>query len=345
MAFADLAFEVAGVIPGASPILVESWVKRAWRQIRDRRIWGFLTTDDSIVCPAQITAGTLSITQFNNVVTANAVASAALLAVGNLIETPFQFLSLRFGGLGNTSQIYNIVSVDQTNPAAIVITLNRVIVEATNAASTYQCYRPYVAAPVSDFLKWISFVDMVNGWQLAGDFTSAQFDQLDPQRQSFGQAYNLGFYKPSDDNPSNQAPVPIYELWPGPTDGQTFYVRYRRQGVDFVNPSDTQPQIIPDQLIIQFALTHYAYPWARVNSGRFPALAKVNWTQAIADGRTIIYGQKGGPVGILQDAIRQDDNQTAASILKRGHGLRTGQGAFPYPVDANFIQSHLVPLR
>jgi hypothetical protein len=326
-------------------MLVETWVRRAWRRIRDKRVWSFLTTDDSVVCPAQITAGTLSITQFNNVVTADATASAALLAVGTLIETPFQCLSLRFGGLGNTSQIYNIVSVDQTNPAAIVITLNRVIVEATNAASTYQCYRPYVAAPVSDFLRWISFVDMVNGWQLAGDFKSSFFDQMDPQRQSFGQAYNLGYYKDSDDNPSNQTPVPIYELWPGPTDGQTFYVRYRRQGTDFAKPTDTQPQIIPDELIVQYALAYHAYPWARVNAGRFAALQKVNWNAAIADAMKIIHGVPGGSVGILQDACRQDDNQTVQSILKRGHGLRQGKGAFPYPVDANFIQSHLVPLR
>jgi hypothetical protein len=340
VAFADLAAEVSGNLPGASPILVETWVKRAWRAIRDKRLWSFLVVDDSIVCPALITAGTLNITQYSNVVTADATASAALIAVGTLIETPFQALSIRVGGPGTTSEIYNIVSVDTTtNPAAIVITLDRAIVEATAAASQYQCYRPYIQAPIPDFLRWISIVDMVNGWKMNQDYTSVDFDKVDPQRQSLGQAYNWGFYKGSLDSP----PIPIYEAWPGPTDGQSFYVRYRRQGLDFSAPTDTQPLLIPDQLIVQWTLAYYAYPWARINVGHFPALAKVNWSSAINQAMEQIHGVRGRYVGLLQDAIRQDDNQATQSVWNRGHGLRQPP-TFPYPVDANFIQSHLVNL-
>lgn len=337
MAFRDLAAEVSGMLPGASPLLVETWIKRAWRAIRDKRTWSFLVTDDSIVCPAQITAGTLAITKYSNTVTADATASAALLAVGTVVETAFQFLSLRFGASGSTSEIYNITAVDQTVPAAIVITLDRVVVEATDAASGYFCYRPYIAAPVSNFLRWIAVVDMVNGWALNLDYSSVQFDRVDPQRQSFGQAYTLGAYKNSLDAP----PVPIYEAWPGPTSGQTFYVRYRTQGVDFSAPADVQPLLIPDALIVQWALGYYAYPWARINAGHFPALAKVNWTAAIEESMVQIYGIRGQRVGLLQDAIRQDDNQSTQSVWNRGHGLRSTP-KFPFPVDAAYLQGHLV---
>lgn len=343
MPFADLVSEVAGVLPGAPPLLVEKWVARSWRNIRDKRVWGFLETDDAIVCPTQITAGTINVLQFSNTVTADATASAALLPIITLIQVAPQFMSFRFGGLGATSQIYNIVSFDQTNPAAVVFTLDRAVVEPTNPTSGYQCYRPYVAAPVSNFLRWITFVDMVNGWSMNLDWTSAYFDQVDPQRQSFGQAYNVGYYKASSDL-APQSVVPIYELWPHPTDGQTFYVRTRSQGDDFIQPGDTQPQIISDQLIVQWALAKHAYPWARVNAGRFPALAKVNWSEAIRQANEEVHGIPGVKVGLLQDSIRQDDNQSVQSVLRRGHGLRQMSG-FPYPIDANFIQSHLVQLR
>lgn len=325
-------------------MLVQTWVKRAWRAIRDKRVWGFLETDDAIVCPTQITVGTVNILQYSNTVTANATASAALLPILTLIQVAPQFMSFRFGGLGATSQIYNIVSMDQSNPAALVFTLDRAVVEATNATSTYQCYRPYVAAPIPNFLRFVSFVDMLNGWAMNLDYTSVYFDQVDPQRQSFGQAYNVGYYKASSDIAPN-SPVPIYELWPHPTDGQTFYVRYRTQGVDFSQPGDIQPLIIPDNLIVQWTLAKHAFPWARVNAGHFPAYAKINWTEAIRQINEEIHGVPGRRVGLLQDAMRNDDNQSVQSILKRGHGLRTGDGGFPFPIDANFIQSHLVPLR
>lgn len=341
MAFADLSSELSGYIPGLSAYLADDFVLRAWRRIRDARLWSFLITDDAIVCPAMISAGTYAIMQFNNTVTADAVASAAFSAISPVILPP-QFLQLRFGS-GTVGEIYNIVSVNTANPAALVFTLDRIVEEPTALLSGYQCYRNYVSAPVADFLKWLSVVDMVNGYPLHLDKTSTEFDRIDPQRQSVGQAYSLGFYKNSDET-SGTPTVPIYELWPGPTSGQTFYVRYRRRGVDFVAPTDVQPDLIPDDLILQYALGHYAYPWAMTNVGHFPAMAKVNWLALIADAKETVYGNRAkGRVGLLQEARTQDDNVALQSVINRGHGLRRHR-PFDYPVDANFVQSHLVPL-
>ena len=331
MSFMSLSAELAGNLPGLSPILAGTYINRGWRKIRDARLWSFLVVEDSIPTPIQITAGTLAIVQYTNTVTADATASAAIAAVGLSVEIPFTFLSFRVGGPGTTSQIYNIVAVDQTNPAALVFTLDRVIMEVTAAASQYVCYRPYIAAPQTDFLRWISVVDMVNGWKMAQDRTSVDFDRVDPQRQAFGDAYCLGYFKASSDTPS----VPLYELWPGPTSGQSFEVKYQVRGVDFSAPGDTQPYGIPDDLIVQAALGFYAYPWAMANAGHFPAMAKVNWAQLIGSATNNYFS-------MLQDAKRQDDNMATRSVLRRGHGLRTGP-RFPYPIaDANYLQSHLV---
>ena len=342
MSYGSLSAELSGYLPGLSGYLAEDFIRRAWRKIRDARLWSFLITDDAIVCPAQLTAGTYNIIQFNNQVTADAVASAAFATISPVILPP-QFLQLRFQGAGTTSQIYNIASVDTTNPAAYVFTLDRVVEEPTNPLSSYLCYRPYIAAPTPDFLRFLSVVDMVNGWQLYLDRTSTQFDAVDPQRQNLGQAYYVGSYKYSDEQP-NVPTVPIYELYPGPTSGQTFFVRYRRRGVDFSSPDDVQPDVIPDDLIIQTALCTYAYPFAMANQGHFPAMKGINWMQLIRESKREVYGEPATRyVGMLQQAKVQDDNIQTQSVLNRGHGLRT-QAPFPYPIDANFLQGHLVPL-
>ena len=336
MSFQSLSNELSGTLPGLSPILADTYINRAWRDVRDARLWSFLQTDGSIVCPTQITTGTIAITMFSDAVTCDAAASAALVAV--VANPGLTKMQIRFGGLNNASfagQVYSIIAADTTNPAAYALTLDREVAQATNPTSGFQCYRVYVRPPVDDFLTWQSFVDMTNGWALRRDYTSTYFDARDPQRQAQGLAYYLGSFK---GNPELD-PKPQYELWPAPTSGQTFYMRFRRQGEDFFNPADTQPVLIPDQLIMQRALGWYAYPWAAQQVGRMPAFRGVGWVNLTLTAQAN-YAQE------LIVAKRQDDNQEVQTIINLGHGLRRGRGGFKgigaYPIDANFIQSHLV---
>lgn len=305
MSFGDLSSELAGYIPGLSGYLADDFVRRAWRKIRDARQWSFLITDDSVVCPAGLTAGSYSISQFNNQVTANATASAAFLALPFSV-VPAQLIQIRFRVGTTYSQIYNITDLDQSTPTAIVLTLDKVVTEPTNATSNYLVYRPYIVAPTADFLRWLSFVDMASSFQVMQDFTSTQLDRKDAGRQLLGTAYYLASYKESNatvDNP----PVPIYELWPGPSTGQTFYVRYRRRGIDFVDPTDEQPAMIPDDLILQAAKGFYAYQWASENKGNFASLAGTDWLGLIADAKTTY-------LSMLQYTMKQDDTQMLQAI-------------------------------
>ncbi len=334
MSFQSLSAELTGSLPGLSPFLADTFINRGWRSVRDARLWSFLQQDGAIICPTQVVAGTVAVVQFTATVTADATASAALLA---LSATPgLTSLQIRFGGAGDpssTGQLYSITSVNQGDPTAIILTLNRVVVEVDNATSGYQVYRAYIRAPADDFLAWQSFVDMTNAWPLGLNYTSTEFDRRDPQRQAQGCAYYVGAYKGNDALENR----PQYELWPHPTAGQTFYVRYRRQGLDFSAPTEVQPPIIPDSLIIERAQGWHAYPWAAKNVSHMPKLRGVAWVSLTVE-------SKRSYAGLLLDAKRQDDNQELDTVWDRGHGLRSGysMGGWRFPIDANFLQSHLV---
>src|SRR4051812_26842386 len=163
MAFLDLTSEIAGTLPGVSPLIAEKWVNRALAKIYGERPWSFLITDGVLVCPAMVTAGAVSITQYSATVTLDTDASAALLpqtangAVPGILQ-----LQIRFGSGVSIGGVYSIVACDITTPTAIVLTLDRVVQETTQATIAYQCYRAYVTPPISDFLKFDSIVDFAN---------------------------------------------------------------------------------------------------------------------------------------------------------------------------------------
>lgn len=344
MAFLNLTSELVGTLPGLSPILAQNFVRRAFDDIQKERRWSFLMVDGAIVCPNMITAGTINITQYASTVTLDATASAALTPY--IAGTPLLTqLQIRFGGSSTLTagQIYRIMDVDDATPAALVLTLDRMVVEPTNTVSTYQCYRCYVTPPQSNFRAWEQIVDMTYGFKLKLNWTSGNFDVADPQRTSQGDAYYCGFFRTAGPYGNSNTPdpnveqgSPIYELWPAPTLGRTFYARFMQQAWSFVNPGDTQPSGIDDALILSRAYGWHAYKFAMANTANFPSMKGVNWLALIATA-------KGEYKDGLREAKRNDDAQAMQNVLSRGHGLRGGTGVgIPFPIDANFIAGHLL---
>lgn len=344
MALLDLTAELTGTLPGLSPILAQSMIQRAWNDIQRERRWSFNFVDGFLVCPTMITSGAFSITQFTATVTADATASAALTPY--IAGTPLLTqLQMRFGGSSTLTagQIYRIMAVDQTVPTALVLTLDRAVVEVTNATSTYQCYRCYVTPPQENFLAWESIIDMTYGFKLKLNYTSSQFDVVDPQRTSQGDAYYCAFFRAAGPygnsntaDPNQEQGDPIYELWPAPTAGRTFYVRFNQRGWDLSSQTSTQPSSIDDQLILERCYGWYAYKFAMANTQNFPTMKNANWA-------ALIQASRGEYKELLTKAKRNDDAQALTTIFSRGHGLRGGAGAgVPFPPDAAFIQSHLL---
>lgn len=334
-----MSSELTGLLPGLSPFLADTYINRAWRDIRDARQWAFLQEDAGIFCPVQTVTGTVSVVQFSATVTCDADASAALLAISLPAPLDLTALQIRFGGQGpasQTGQVYNIIAFDDSTPTALVLTMDRVNMGPTNPTSSYQCYRCYITPTVQDFLVWQSVVDMTNAWQLKLNYTSTAFDARDPQRQAQGLAYYVGAYH---GNPESE-PKPRYELWPHPTSGQTFLARYRRAGEDFATPASVPPVLIPEDLIMARALGYHAYPFAAANVSRFPAMKGANWIALIMDAKQN-YRE------LLLQTKKQDNTQELSDVWARGHGLmHNSRGGFKgmtnFPIDANFMQSHLV---
>jgi hypothetical protein len=329
VSYRTLSTALTGMIPGLPPMLAQDFIRRAWADIRDSRLWGFRTVDGAVVCPAQVTAGAVSMTQFGLTVLGNATASAAWLALG---ATPgLLTMQIRFTGTVTSQSLYSIIAVDASVPTAVVLTLDRPITDGTDVAAAYQLYRCYVSPPIADFIRWESFVDGTNGWTLQRNVSSAWFDTRDPQRQSQGQAYYLGYYQAAA-----TTAIPRYELWPHPTSGQIFYARMIRRGPDFSAHGDTQPAQIPDALILDRALGWFAYPWAAANVGRVPTLKGAGWVNLMTTSRAQYLDH-------LLEARREDDEQTGASILSRGHGLRQSLPAnYTGPIDSAYMQRHPV---
>jgi len=244
-------------------------------------------------------------------------------------------------GTATTSQIYNILAVDATVPAAIILTLDRAVQEATNPLSSILVYRVYITPPSSDFRSWISLVDMVTGYTISRDklsYSSAYFDGRDPQRQSLGLAYLLGLYKTVGRTPTVQgaANAAIYELWPGSTQGQTFYVRYRRKGelVVIGNMNDEIPDVVGSDALTTGALAFYGYAHAQANINNFPSFKHANWPTLI------LHGTKA-----YQDALRlakkADDEMALSSVYARGRvGFGRRLDGYAGPIDAKYMQSH-----
>ncbi len=331
MAFGDLAAEITGTIPGISPILAASYVRRAWRDVCSHFDWSFKFEEGVVVCPTQITAGTVSITRFSATVTCNAAASAALLVQNSSTPTLIQ-MQMRFNGGNAASEVYSITAVNQTNPAAIVLTMDRVVQETTNAASLYQCYRCYVDPPQQELMeRWESVTDMVNGFALNTTVSYKFFDLKDPQRLAQGLAYYIGRYKTTAPTGS-----PRYEIWPHPTSGQMFVAMIAMFQTAFEDPDDVLPNIIPDELVIHRVYSRYAYPWAMANIGRFPELQKTNWNG-------LMNQEKDNYADLLQSIKKQDNAQFNTRSISQGKFARRSSPKGYYgPIDAAYMQRHAI---
>ena len=316
MALQDYASYIKGYVPEIDFLLAQEIVNKAWKDIRECRMWSWLRGVGVFIAPQNITAGRVSVVQFSPTVTLDATATTALTGLTNPLVGQRQFRS----GQG---PVYNIKSL-----LGSTLTLDRPYLEGTAASQSYQVYRCYYTPAdsagnfITDFLKFKVIFNPVDGYAIVGpnlNITRAELDARDPTRGAQDLAYLVAGYD-VDANGN-----PRYELWPHPTSSKGYVYLYQRRGLDLSATVDIPTQFSPH--VLKERALEYAYDWAIVNQSRFPALKGVDFRLAKAETNRK-YER------MLLDARRNDDNLMLDSWIPDFQNIGFG------PIDSKFFQSH-----
>lgn len=257
MSLETIASRLTGYVTALPKPEAYNLVNEAWKDIRNDRLWSFQLAEDGIASPAVISTGTVTATLGSATVTCDAAASAALTGLTNPVVTQRQF---RIQGY----TIYDIVGFDTTVPTACVITLNRPFVDVAGLGLSYLCYQCYYTAPVKDFKRWLDWRDMTNGVWLSIFESRREVNISDPKRLYFSFPYYVLGYQTDQRTGSSTPGWMRYELYPNPLSVVTYMRWYLRTGADLVNPADTVPEPITEELVF-FRARVRAYEWAESN--------------------------------------------------------------------------------
>ncbi len=255
--------ELTEAAPAMSRVYARTLVRRAWRVVRDANLWSFQLEQGGFSTPAVTTAGSMSIPGGigSNQIVGDATASAAWLALPFLFRPAVQQIK----ALGYS--IYSIIAVDDTNPAAVVLTLDRPFVDPLPSYTGvgYQMFMAYIAAPPG-FKRWLNVADMFNCWPMDIWTSRRTVNMIDPARLYTSNPISvLGVGTDQRGagtaTPSATLGQQLYELYPNPSTAIPYMTYYVTDGGDLVNNSDELPYPITHELVLTKART-YAYDWA-----------------------------------------------------------------------------------
>jgi hypothetical protein len=258
MPYLEMSQELLGMVPKLPLPLAETLINRAWKDVRRQNIWSFQLYDGPLwVTPALITAGTCTPTLGLSTVTVDVAAAAAI----NAIVPPAPLVTKRqFRVAAGT--IYNIWGWDGIN----TLTLDRAYGEVTPAASAYQILQVYYAAPYVDHRFFLSVRNMQQFIDLFLNKTRAMIDAMDPQRTWYYFPTDAVYYQQDQNPASGTYRYPLYELWGIPQSTFTYQLYGVREGLDFVNDTDSPPPAIGEDCIVELAKV-YAFQWAEAHKG------------------------------------------------------------------------------
>lgn len=145
-----------------------------------------------------------------------------------------------------------------------ILTLDRMYQEASAAGIAYQIYQCYYPSPYADFKSWKSVRDIINFNDLILSRNREWVNTQDPQRSYYYIPTHVVPYQ-NDQNPNS----PTYgwmfwELWGQPSFVLTYQLYGTRNGPALVNPTDTIPMQIGEDVVMAKA-RYYAYEWAEAN--------------------------------------------------------------------------------
>lgn len=147
-----------------------------------------------------------------------------------------------------------------------LLTIDRMYGEISVTNAMYQIYQVYYPSPSKTFLSFISVRDMQNFIDLFIAQTRQELDQQDPQRNWYYFPTWVVPYKPDPNPASATYGFMLHELWGAPQYTLNYQLLYIDKLGDLVNPSDTIPYAIGEDVVLAKARV-YAYEWAEANKG------------------------------------------------------------------------------
>src|SRR5277367_2452589 len=101
----------------------------------------------------------------------------------------------------------------------------------------------------------------------------------------------------------------MFELWGQPVTPFTYMNYGLRRGVDLVNPTDTLPTQVPQELVLAKA-RYYAYEWAEANKDMSPRSSGPDYRFLMAQAESV-YGK------LLTKYRRQDKEYVDLWLVER----------------------------
>lgn len=304
MSWQTMSLELNSQVPVPFPFC-KTLINRAWKNVQRKYIWSFLWGDAAIPTPNPISVGSVTTTLGDPTVNGDADASAAWANLPLVMA-----LTTRQFRVGQGT-IYNIIKADFTDPAAVVLTLDKPYLDPTLGPGTgYTIYGVYFNAPVKDFLWWESLRDPVSGYPLKTTMTREFVDKVDPQRFMAGwpRAFIPYLINPQ---PGNFFGYPMFEIWPAPLNNYTYVGTYFRKGAMFVNPQDELNPIIDEEAVVELA-KFYAYEWCEANRD------KVSSAIARSDFKFLMGAAKKQYDSLISDCILQDEETSHRHVISGG---------------------------
>ena len=244
--------ELHGHIAEITPEVAKTCVAESWEAIlHSKETWSFLDVVGAIVATVnQIIAGTVAVTEDSDEVVADVTAKAALDAVGSTALIGRQFRV--------NQSVFPTYTITAYDTGTGTLTLDRVYLEESNAATEYLVFQVYYPVPEVNFSHWLSIYDPVESRLLTIDRSQQQLNRYDPQRATADAPFAVYAYK--WDTPEGETePRPYYEWYPAPTEKRGYVCAYRKltQPFDADNPL---PGVISELLVKQGAFIR-AYEW------------------------------------------------------------------------------------
>lgn len=337
--YRDLWNELTGTIPRLPPNLAQTYINRAFSDIRDMRLWSWLVGVGYITTATAITTGTVDVTLGSTSAVFSAGAATALNAVA-LANPPLASPQVGIGRQfrlssqtsGTPGPLYSISAWDGVNTA----TLDRVYAEETATSQAYTVYKAYYQGPPAngtaapDFLRYLSVTNTPVGYTIRGRklyYSQPELDAVDPQRGATGDTYIIASYEPnptSSSSPLGPEMFPVTEWYPHPVFARVYKCIYQKRMLIL---SDTQslPITFPDACLMARACG-LGGQWALSQVSVFQELQGTNWPQFISMKQTEFKD-------LLLQAIKQDDELQPLKAFRQGY-------QWDWPMSGQFLQNH-----